>query len=91
MPELIAYELQPERATASIARQIEHADNAVFHKRAGGDAGARCFDERVGAIRTQVRVIKQRDPDIDVEQASRRRKITRIRLANLRRDRGRLW
>ena len=66
--QLCVFALQPQRAAPAIAGLVKHADYTICHQRAGRDGNARRFEQRVTLCRCDTGIVKQRYPDIDVQQ-----------------------
>ena len=66
--QLSANPCQTERPNASVGGKVQDPNHRIFHHGTGGDTKIGCLEQSVGGGRVQMRIVKQRNPDVDVEQ-----------------------
>lgn len=64
--------LESDGANSAVSGHVQNPDDPVLDKRAGRDPEPACLEEVQNPVMKDVPLVKQRDPDIDIEQMADR-------------------
>ena len=66
----VAHGLDTNRSVAAVGGHVEHPDHTVFYQWTTGNLNLGLTHQREGLRMVHVRLVQQRDPDIDIEQVA---------------------